>query len=151
MCAHKLFSCFKWNSLFIHKGFFFFAVLKKSFGSIGLVWEVSADSWPVLPAGSLFPILSAHLKHQCGFSPMWLVCSIVTQDYCSYIHTSSWLKKESKHAYTAFKRKQREGRRSKGIQTRFCVGVYPTMEIHIYISDTLFLKILLVDCILTLI
>lgn len=94
---------------------------------------MSADCWPVLPAGSLSPMLSAQLKHQHGFSPTWLVC-VVTQDYRTYIHTSSWVEKESKHAYTAFKRKlrEREDTAKAFKQDWFCVGIYPTMEVHIY-------------------
>lgn len=78
-------------------------------------------------------MLSAQLKHQRGFSPTWLVC-VVTQDYRTYIHPSSWVEKESKHAYTAFKRKlrEREDTAKAFKQDWFCVGIYPTMEGHIY-------------------
>ena len=78
-------------------------------------------------------MLSAQLKHQRGFSPTWLVC-VVTQDYRTYIHPSSWVEKESKHAYTAFRRKlrEREDTAKAFKQDWFCVGIYPAMEVHIY-------------------
>ena len=134
MCAHKLFSCFKWNNLFIHRIFFFYCFEKfiwKYWTGIGSVSGLLASAASRIS----FPHTQCAAETSAWFLPPWLVCSIVTQDYHTYIHTSSWVKRESKHAYSAFKRKlrEREDAAKAFKQDWFCVGIYPTMEVHIYI------------------
>ena len=82
----------------------------------------------------LFPRSSGHTWNISMVSPMWLVCGTVTQDYCTHIHTSSWLKETKQACLYCFQRETKREDAAKAFkQDWFCVWIYPTMEIHIYI------------------
>lgn len=130
VCAHKLFSCFKWNNLFIHRVYFLFYYCFEKF-----IWKYWAGIGSVsgLLAGvasrSLSPILRAHLKHQHGFPP-WTTHPGLLRSYPHF-----FMVRETKQAclYCFQKETKREDTAKAFKQDWFCVWIYPTMEIHISI------------------
>ena len=134
VCAHKLFSCFKWNNVFIHRVLFSFFLLFWKIHLEVLDWYWKCQRIPgQCCRQDLFPRSSGHTWNISMVSPMWLVCSTVTQDYCTHIHTSSWLKETKQACLYCFQRETKREDTAKALkQDWFCVWIYPTMEIHIF-------------------